>query len=175
MRWLSPPARIQASQFLIKGVPGTAKHVANFVTHQFLYLPSGWSQKFPRIEFLRVFRENSSDGGGHCQPQVRINIYFRASDAAGDFNVRLRDAGGIGAEFSAVLIDFLDQILRDAGGSVQNEGIIAEAGVHQSFLDRFETFEIEMLFAFERSLKATNGSLVTRVVEVQDDDPTYSV
>ncbi len=39
-----------------------------------------------------------------------------------------------------------------------------------------ETFgSIESLFAFDDALKRTNAQLVTRVVEVEDDDPTYSV
>lgn len=33
----------------------------------------------------------------------------------------------------------------------------------------------EDLFAFKDLLESTNRNLVTRVVEVQDDDPTYSL
>lgn len=34
---------------------------------------------------------------------------------------------------------------------------------------------IEDLFRFEDEMKRSNATLITRVVEVQDDDPTFSV
>src|ERR1043166_4829730 len=130
IRWLSPPARMQTSQFLIKSVPGAAKHVAHFVAHQFLHLTPRGAKELSRIEFFWIIHKNSAYRCGHGEPQISVNVYLGASDAASHFDVRLGHAGCISAELSPVLIYFVNQILGDAGGPVQNERIIAESCVH---------------------------------------------
>ena len=43
---------------------------------------AGWSQVFARIEFSRLCREYFSNGPGHCQAAVGVNVDF-ADRAAG--------------------------------------------------------------------------------------------
>jgi hypothetical protein len=81
------------------------------------------------------FRPGLADAGGHGEAEVGIDIDLGAAGAAGDFDIGFGDAGGVFSEFTAVPIDFGDQIFGDAGGAVEDEGIIAEAGIHEGLFD----------------------------------------
>ena len=117
--------------------------------HQFLYFGSRRSEVFSRIEFLWVFGEGFSDARSHGQAQVGVDIDLGAANAASDFDVGLGNPGGVGAQFAAVLVDFLDQVLRDTGSPVEHEWIITQARIQERLFDRFEPFQVEVLFAFE--------------------------
>ena len=75
---------------------GAAEHVSDFVPDQIFDAGAGRAKVFARIEFLRGFGEHFADGGGHGEAQIGVNVDFRATDAAGDFDVGFRHALGIG-------------------------------------------------------------------------------
>ena len=93
--------------------------------------------------------EGLADAGGHGEAQVGVDVHLGAAGSPGDFDVGLGDAGGVLAERATEFVDFLGELLRDAGGSVEDEGIIAETGIHQRFLDGFQPVDVEVLFALE--------------------------
>src|SRR5262245_3279866 len=94
---------------LIERVSGTAQHIANLVPNQILNFGAGWSEIFAWVELFGIFGESFAQSSRHRQAQVGVDIYFGAASATGDLNVGLRDAGGVGAHFAAVLIDFLNE------------------------------------------------------------------
>src|ERR1035438_2367454 len=72
---------------LVKGVTSAAKHVFELVPDKVFNRLAGRAEVFARIEFLRIFRENLADAGGHGQAQVGVNIDLRATHAPRDFDV----------------------------------------------------------------------------------------
>jgi len=119
------------------------------VAHQFLDVVAGGAEVFARVEFLGVFEKDLADAGRQRQTEVGVDIDLGAADAAGDLDIRLGNPGGVGAHFAAVFVDFLDQFLGNAGGTVKDQGIIAQAGVHEGLFDGLEAFEVEVLLALE--------------------------
>ena len=126
-----------------------AKHVLNLVANELLDLRAGRPQVFARVEFFGVFGKRLANGRGHGQAKVGIDVHLGASGPARDFDVGFRYAGGVGAQLAAIFIDFLSQILGDAGGAVQHQRVIAQSSLHQGGLDRLEAVEIKVLFALE--------------------------
>jgi len=116
---------------------------------QFFDARPGRPEIFSRIEFLRVVREGFADACSHGEAKVCIYVYLGATNAAGDLYVCLRHASGIGSELATVFVDFLDEVLRHAGGPVEHQGIVAKSGFQQCFLYRFEPLQIEVLFTLE--------------------------
>ena len=100
---------------------GTAEHFAVFAHIQLFERGTGGTEIFAGVEFSRFFVENFTDGSGHCQTAVRVDVDF-ANRALGSFaELIFTDTDGI-FELSAVFIDDFDQILRHAGRTVQNDG-----------------------------------------------------
>lgn len=128
---------------------GAAEDRTEFVADQFLDPFSGGTEVFTGIEFLGIEGHGLTDAGGHGEAEVGIDIDLGATGAAGDFDIGFGDAGGVGAEVTAELVDFGDQIFGDGGGAVEDEGIIAETGFEEGLFDGAEAFDIEVLFALE--------------------------
>ena len=80
---------------LIKSAAGASENVADFVADQFFHARAGGTEVFARVEFLWVLKHALADGGGHGEAQIGVNVDFGATDAAGDFNIGLRHAGGV--------------------------------------------------------------------------------
>src|SRR5450759_3218832 len=135
-------------QVLVKGMTGAAKHVFEFVPDKVFNRLTGRAKIFARIKFLRIFREYLADAGGHGQAQIGVNVDLRATHAPRDFDVRFRHALGIG-HLAAVFVDLGHEILRHAGSAMQHQRIITHAGVHERFLDQFQTVQIQVLFPLE--------------------------
>ena len=128
---------------------GAAKDVADFVADEFFDPGASGAEEFAGIEFFGVLGENFADSGGHRKAKISVDVYFGAANAAGDFDVGFGDAGGIGAHCAAIFVDVFDEFFGDAGSAVKDERVIAQTGIQQSFLNCFEPFEIEVLFAFK--------------------------
>jgi len=109
-------------------MPSAAEDIADLVADEFLHLGAGSNQVFARIEFLWILGHDLADAGGECEAEVGVDIDLGAAGAAGDFNVSFRNASGILAELAAVLVNFGDEILGHAGGTVEDQGVIAETG-----------------------------------------------
>jgi hypothetical protein len=92
-------------------VAGAAEDIAHLVAHQFLDARAGGAEILAGIKLLRVLEKALADGGRHGQAQVGVNVDLGATDTARNFDVLLRDAGGVFAEFAAVFVDFLDKVL----------------------------------------------------------------
>src|SRR5215472_6811690 len=118
---------LPATTSLIEGVAGATEDVANLVADQLLHMRARWAEIFSRIKFLRVFGEGFSDACRQGQAQVGVNIDLGAAGAPGDLDVGLGNAGGVGAELAAVLINLLDEILGNTGGAMEHERIITQA------------------------------------------------
>src|SRR5213593_636234 len=116
--------RSRKSFHSVKSMSRAAEYVAHLVADQFLDLRPCWPKIFSRIEFLWVLRESVAQSGSHRQTQVGVDIHFRATDAPGDFNVRLGHPGRVRAELATVLVNLFDQIFRHARSAVQHQGII---------------------------------------------------
>jgi hypothetical protein len=130
-------------------VAGAAKDVAHFVANEFFDLITRRSEIFARIEFLRVFRKHFADRCGHREAQVGVDVDLGASDATRHFDIRFGNTGSVFAHLAAVFVDFDDQVLRNARSSVQHQRIIAETCIGQSGFDRFQAFEVQVLFTFK--------------------------
>lgn len=128
---------------------GAAEDAAEFMADQFLDLFAGGAEVLTGIECIRIEGHGFADTGGHGEAEVGIDIDLGTAGAAGDFDIGFGDAGGVLAEVAAELVDFGDQILRDGGSAVQDEGVIAEAGFEEGLFDGAEAIDIEVLFALE--------------------------
>src|SRR5204863_3970088 len=93
LEWLCVTLTHPSVTILLEGVACGTEHVLNLVTDEIFDLGAGGSEVFTRIKFLRVFREDLADGGGHREPEVGVDIDFRATDAAGDIDIGFGDAG----------------------------------------------------------------------------------
>ena len=89
---------------------GTAEHVFDFVPDQILDGGARRAKVFARIEFFGI-AEYFANASGHGEPQVGVNVDFRATHAARDFDVGFGHALGIG-HLAAVFVDLDYQILR---------------------------------------------------------------
>ncbi len=134
---------------LIERVSGAAEDVLDFVADEFFDLGASGGEVFAGVEFFRVFGHDLADGGGQGEAEVGIDIDLGDAGAAGDFDIGFGDAGGVFAQFTAVVVDFGDEVFGDAGGAVEDEWVIAEAGIEEGFFDGLEAFEVEVLFSFE--------------------------
>jgi hypothetical protein len=134
---------------LIEGVAGGAEDVFDFVADEFFDFGPGGGEVLAGVEFLRILEEDFADGGGHGEAKVGVDVDLGATGAAGDFDIGFGNAGGVFAEFATVFVDVGDEVFGNRGGSVEDERVITEAGIHERFLDGFEAIEIEMLFALE--------------------------
>src|ERR1017187_4745162 len=87
--WLQKPASV-------KRVAGAAEHVLDLVPDEVFDALPGGAEVFARIKFLRAFREDFADAGGHGHAQVGVNVHLRAAHAAGAFDVGFRHALRVG-------------------------------------------------------------------------------
>ena len=127
---------------------GAAKYVANFVADELLDFLSGGAEVLARIELLRSFREDLADAGGQSQAQIGVDIDLGATGAASDFDIAFGNTLSTG-QCATVLINFLHQMLRNGRSTVENQGEIAQACIHESGLNRFEAFEVQVLLTGE--------------------------
>jgi len=115
-------------------VTGAAENVLDLVADEVFDGLAGGAHIFTRIEFTGLFREYFSNAGGHGHAQVGVDVDLGATDAAGDFDVGFGNALGI-RHFTTILVDLRDEVLGDAGRTVQHEGIVAEVGIEEGLLD----------------------------------------
>src|SRR5205814_133060 len=83
----------QVSKPSVESVPGAAKHIADLMPDQLLYLFTRRTEILARIELLGIFGKNCSQSGGHGQAQVGVDIDLGAAHATRDFDIGFWDAG----------------------------------------------------------------------------------
>ena len=89
------------------------------------------------IEVIGMLSKVLADGRGHCQTDIGVDIDLADSQLGRLAELILRDADGVG-HVAAVLVDHLDELLRNGGRTVQND---REAG--QTLDALFEYVEAE--------------------------------
>ena len=128
---------------LVKSLSIAAEHVDDLVTNEF---GDGGSCRFEiltGIEVRGVLFEVLSEGSRHSHTQVGVDVDFANSHRSRltehFFGYTLR-AGHV----SAVFVDLIDEILRNAACAVQND-----REFRQALADFFENVETKFGFAFE--------------------------
>ena len=96
-----------------------------------------------RIEVARVFYQVLTDGSGHCQAQVGIDVDFANTEFACLQQHVFRYALSA-VQLAAVLVAFFNKGRDNGGSTVQNQRI-----TRQQVGDFFQTCEVQFRFAFE--------------------------
>ena len=104
---------------------------------QFFQTGTGRTEIFARVEFARLVSENLADGSGHSQTAVGVDVDFANCALGSSAELIFADTDSI-FEFTAVFVDDLDQILRNAGRTMENDG---EAG--DAFFDLSENVQTD--------------------------------
>src|SRR5437867_6135985 len=112
----------------IERMPRAAEDVLDFVADQFLNPGTGLSQILPGIKLLGVFKQMLAEGRRQGQAQIGIDVDLGATNAPGNFDVRLGHTRGVLAQFAAVLVDLLHEIFGNARGAVKHQRIITQPG-----------------------------------------------
>ena len=140
---------LKGEKVQVESVSGAAKDVSSLCGGRVPSPCAGRAEILARIEFLRVF-EKTLRMAAVMARRRSVSMFTLVQPTR---RATSMSASGTPAVSLPILPPYLliscDEILRHAGGAVQHERIIAQAGIHQRFLDRFEAFEVEMLFAFE--------------------------
>ena len=73
-----------------------------------------------RVELVGMLVEELTDGAGHGQTQVGVDVDLADGELGSLTQLILGHADGVG-HLAAVLVDHLDVLLRDGGGAVQHD------------------------------------------------------
>src|SRR6266536_6354038 len=134
---------------LVKGMAGGTQDIPNFMPNQFLDPAPCRTEILARIKLLGIFPQHFAESRSHRQSKVCVDVDFCATNPPRNFYIRLRHTCRIVAQFAAVSVDLLDEILRDARGPVEDEWVVAQSGVHQGLLDCLQSIQIKVLMALE--------------------------
>src|SRR6266487_1236303 len=127
-------SRLQATSS-VECVTGTTENISNLVSDQFFDFRSSWAKIFARIELFWRFPHHFSNCGGHGEPEVSVDVNFGAAKPTGDFDVGFRHSRRVFSELATVLVDFLNEVFGNAGSSMENQRIVAQARIQQRLFD----------------------------------------
>ena len=112
---LQPHERVQLFLCLKRGGLGFAvgaEHVDDFVLVEFLHFVASRTEVFAGVEFGGLLVEDATDGGGHGQTGVRVDVDLADSALGGLTKLLLRDTYSV-RKLATVLVDDIDIFLRN--------------------------------------------------------------
>lgn len=103
----------------------------NLMLDHFFYCISGWFQVVSWVEVGRILVKGFSDGTGHGQSDIGVDIDL-AYGHGGCFAEHIfRYAFGT-KDFAAVLIAFFHKFRNDGGSAVENDGVVRQESAYFS-------------------------------------------
>ena len=89
---------------------GAAENVYNLVLVKFLHVVASRAEVFAGVEFAWFLKEYATNGGGHGQTAVRVNVDFADSALGGLAELLFGDTDGIG-KLTAKHVDGINLLL----------------------------------------------------------------
>ena len=99
---------------------GGAEDFAVLAHVQLLEGFAGGAEIFARVEFFGLVVEDLTNGGGHGETAIAVDIDLADGALRGFAELVFADTDGV-FQFAAVLVDDLHEILRDGAGAVEDD------------------------------------------------------
>ena len=105
---------------LLLSLAGAAQNIHQLVANDLLDVGAGGFQVLTGVEMIGMLVEVLTNGAGHGQAQVRVDVDLADGELSHMTQLLLRHANGA-RHRAAVSIDHLDVVLRDGRRAVQND------------------------------------------------------
>ena len=103
------------------GLAGAAQNVNQLVANDFLDVGAGGLQVLTGVELRGLIVEELTDGAGHSQTQVGVDVDLTYAQSGSLTQLLLGNADGVG-HLAAVGVNHSNIVLRNRGRAVQNDG-----------------------------------------------------